>query len=72
MLVLPKKWFDIIKVLGVRKMAIIKAILIFFLMFLTIGKVLQLFENNLEFKYELLYILEVILSIVGTIILFKI
>ena len=56
-------------------MAIIKAIFIFFLIFYAIGKILQSFpgkDKNIELKYEIIYCIEIALSIVGTIIIFKI
>ncbi len=52
-------------------MVVVKAILIFFLILFTLSRLAAL-ESNKDNKLELIYILETILSIVGTILLFKI
>lgn len=55
-------------------MAIIKAIFIFFLIFYAIGKILQSFpgkDKNIELKYEIIYFLEIVISILLTIAIFK-
>ncbi len=53
-------------------MFIIKVIIIFFLLLLAIGKMANLFDNGLSIKHEIIYIIEIALCIIGTIILFKI
>ncbi|MBQ9657641.1 MAG: hypothetical protein IJV31_02600 [Clostridia bacterium] len=56
-------------------MAVIKAIFIFFLIFYTIGKILQALpdkDKKLELKYEIIYFLEIVISILLTIAIFKI
>lgn len=55
-------------------MAVIKAIFIFFLVFYTIGKIIQAFPDQgkkIEFKYEITYFIEIIVSILLTIAIFK-